>query len=126
SLTLRVGHDADDKPDSESQATWLEKAREKLDETKHLIKQTEKPYEPHTPDWPDWEPPEYVGVFEPGQRVGYHRRNADIEFLEAEIVGLESKDGLAWLSSDVGHGLTQMFTDRDSFRQMAQPGSVPI
>ena len=86
SLTLRVGHDADDIPDSESQATWLEKAREKLDETKRLVQQTEKLYEPHVPDW---EPPEYVGVFKKGDIIGYHCRNADIEYLEARINSLE-------------------------------------
>ncbi|MBM83693.1 MAG: hypothetical protein CMJ78_24300, partial [Planctomycetaceae bacterium] len=67
-------------------------ARQELDETKRLIQQTEKPYEPHTPDWPDWELPEYIGVFKPGDIIGYHCRNADIEFLEAEIAELESKD----------------------------------
>ena len=68
-----------------SQSDWLKMAREKLDETKRLVKQTEKPYEPHVPDWDDWEPPEYVGVFQPGEIVGYHCRNDEIERLQKQI-----------------------------------------
>jgi hypothetical protein len=84
-------------PDSETdenteaprtQSDWLKLAREKLDETKRLISQTEKPYEPHVPDWEDWEPPEYVGVFQPGDIVGYHRRDHEIDMLEAQITAL--------------------------------------
>jgi hypothetical protein len=62
-----------------------EEAGRKLEETRALVKQTEKPYEPHVPDWEDWQPPAYVGVFEPGEIVGYHRRNDEIAALQAEI-----------------------------------------
>jgi hypothetical protein len=57
---------------------YLEKVRE-------LIKKTERPYEPHVPDWDEWKPPAYVNVFQPGQIVGYHRHNAEIERLEREL-----------------------------------------
>lgn len=67
---------------------WLEQARKKLDETKRLVKQTEKPYEPHLPDWEDWESPEYVGVFKEGDIVGYHCRNEEIERLQTELDSL--------------------------------------
>lgn len=60
-------------------------AREKLDATKRLVKESEKTYEPHIPDWKDWEPPEYIGVFKKGNTVGYHCRNAKIDRLQAEI-----------------------------------------
>ncbi len=62
-----------------------EEARRKLDETRALIKKTESRYEPHVPDWDDWEPPEYVGVFQAGDVVGYHRRNGEIERLQQAI-----------------------------------------
>jgi hypothetical protein len=64
-----------------------DEAGRKLDETRALVKQTEKPYEPHVPDWEDWQPPAYVGVFKPGEIVGYHRRNGEIAALQAEIGG---------------------------------------
>ena len=60
-------------------------ARIKLDAAKALVKQTERPYEPHIPDWDEWDPPEYVGVFQPGEIVGYHRRNGEIAELEQAI-----------------------------------------
>lgn len=69
----------------------IELAREKLNEAKQLVKQTEKPYEPYVPMddiWPDgekWDPPEYVGVFKKGDIVGYHRRNGEIERLERAL-----------------------------------------
>ncbi|MCH8047941.1 MAG: hypothetical protein IID44_29960, partial [Planctomycetes bacterium] len=62
-----------------------DEAGRKLDETKALVKQTEKPYEPHVPDWEDWQPPAYVGVFKEGEIVGYHRRNDEIAALQAAI-----------------------------------------
>ena len=68
-----------------SPSRWLELAREKLAETKELITKTEKPYEPHVPDWEEWEPPEYVGVFKPGQIVGYHCRDEEIRWLEEAV-----------------------------------------
>ena len=68
-----------------SPSRWLELAREKLAETKELIRKTEKPYEPHVPDWEEWEPPEYVGVFKPGQIVGYHCRDEEIRWLEKAL-----------------------------------------
>ena len=80
---------------------WLAMAREKLDETKKLIIQTEKPYEPYEPmdeiwkDHPEgktWEPPSYVGVFKKGQIVGYHCRNEEIEWLEQQIFDLEQNE----------------------------------
>lgn len=39
------------------------------------------PYEPHVSDEPDWEPPDYAGVFQKSEVVGYHCRNAVIEAL---------------------------------------------
>ena len=71
-----------------TQSEYLETAREKLDEARKLICQTEKPYEPHVPDWDDWEPPEYIGVFKKGDMVGYHRHNGEIEFLDQRIKSL--------------------------------------
>jgi hypothetical protein len=68
-----------------TQRDWLQLGREKLDETKQLVEQTEKPYEPHVPDWDEWEPPEYVGVFKKGEIVGYHCRNDEIERLQKQI-----------------------------------------
>ena len=65
-----------------------DEAQRKLDETRELIRQTEKPYEPHVPDWPDWDPPEYIGVFRKGEIVGYHRRNDEIERLQEQIDSL--------------------------------------
>ena len=60
-------------------------AKKKLDETRELIRQTEKPYVPHKPDWADWDPPAYIGVFKEGDIVGYHRRNPEIEALQQAI-----------------------------------------
>ncbi|MEM6838763.1 MAG: ATP-binding protein [Cyanobacteria bacterium P01_C01_bin.120] len=60
-------------------------ARAKLDEAKALVKQTERPYVPHVPTWEEWEPPEYVGVFQAGEMVGYHRRNGEIAELEQQL-----------------------------------------
>jgi tetratricopeptide (TPR) repeat protein len=68
-----------------TQSDWIEQARQKLDEARELIRQTEKPYEPHVPDWPDWQPPEYIGVFQKGDIVGYHCRNTEIERLQQAI-----------------------------------------
>jgi hypothetical protein len=64
---------------------WLDQARRKLDECRDLIRQTETTYDPHVPDWDDWQPPEYVGVFQAGEIVGYHCRNHEIATLQAEI-----------------------------------------
>ncbi|MEO0433896.1 MAG: hypothetical protein AAF151_19600 [Cyanobacteria bacterium J06656_5] len=60
-------------------------ARTELDETKALVKQTERPYVPHVPTWDGWEPPEYVGLFKEGEMVGYYRRNGEIGELEERI-----------------------------------------
>ncbi|MEM6591768.1 MAG: hypothetical protein AAF651_07910, partial [Cyanobacteria bacterium P01_C01_bin.73] len=60
-------------------------ARAKLDEAKALVKQTERPYVPHEPTWEEWEPPEYVGLFQEGEMVGYHRRNGEIAELEQQL-----------------------------------------
>ena len=62
-----------------------DQAREKLEEARRLLRQTEKPYEPHMPDWDDWDPPEYIGVFKKGEIVGYHCRNDEIERLQKQI-----------------------------------------
>ncbi len=62
-----------------------EQAKSKLDEARELIRQTEKPYEPHVSDWDDWEPPEYVGVFQKGEIIGYHCRNHEIETLQRQL-----------------------------------------
>ena len=66
-------------------------ARTTLKTAQALIAQTEKPYSPHKPDWPDWQPPDYVNVFEPGDIVGYHRRNPEIAALEQAL----SEDGVS-------------------------------
>ena len=60
-------------------------ARTKLNQAKALVKQTERPYEPHIPTWDEWEPPAYVNVFQPGEIVGYHRRNGEIAELEQAL-----------------------------------------
>ena len=65
-------------------------AREALERAKGLIRKTERPYEPHTPAWDGWEPLEYEGVrydnvSKKGEIVGYHRRNEQIQALEAEL-----------------------------------------
>ncbi len=65
--------------------TDISQAREKLAEARALIKKTEKPYEPHQPDWKDWQAPDYVGTIEKGEIVGYHRRNAEIAAIKAQI-----------------------------------------
>ena len=70
---------------------WLDLAREKLDEARQLVEQTEKPYVPHVPDWDEWEPPEYVGVFKAGDIVGYHCRNDEIDRLQNEIDALTAE-----------------------------------
>lgn len=70
---------------SQSRDMQLDTAREKLEEVRQLIRQTEKPYEPHVPDWPDWKPPAYVGLFTRGEIVGYHCRNREIAGLEELI-----------------------------------------
>ncbi len=59
-------------------------ARESLELAKELVKKTEMPYEPQIPDWDEWEPPSYVGVFQEGEIVGYHRRNPEIAVLEGK------------------------------------------
>ncbi len=59
--------------------------RKSLDHARRLIRQTEKPYRPHRPDWRDWHPSAYVGVFEPGEIIGYHRRNREIALLEEAL-----------------------------------------
>ena len=69
----------------------IAQAREKLEEARRLIKQTEKAYEPHVPDWDKWEPPEYVGVFKKGEIVGYHCRNDEIERLQKQIDSVEEQ-----------------------------------
>ena len=67
-------------------------ASKRLDETRELVRATEKPYQPHVPDWPQWQPPEYVGVFHEGEIVGYHRRNNEIEALQKSVDGGESRE----------------------------------
>jgi len=62
-------------------------AQQKLDEACELIRQTENPYEPHIPDWDEWQPPEYVGVLQPGEIVGYHCRDGEIAALQSVIDG---------------------------------------
>jgi tetratricopeptide (TPR) repeat protein len=64
----------------------IPQAREKLAEAKALVKRTEAPYEPHVPDWAEWQPPEYIGVIQPGEVVGYYRRNGEIGELERRLV----------------------------------------
>jgi hypothetical protein len=49
------------------------------------VKRTEAPYEPHVPDWQEWQPPEYIGVIQPGEVVGYYRRNGEIGELERRL-----------------------------------------
>jgi hypothetical protein len=63
----------------------IPQAREKLAEAKALVKRTEAPYEPHVPDWAEWQPPEYIGVIQPGEVVGYYRRNGEIGELERRL-----------------------------------------
>jgi hypothetical protein len=60
-------------------------ARHQLDEAKARVKQTERPYEPHIPTWDEWEPPEYIGVIQKGDIVGYYRRNREIALLEGQV-----------------------------------------
>ena len=60
-------------------------AKEKPDEARDRIRQTEKPYVPHKPDWAEWDRPDYIGVFKEGDIVGYHRRNPEIEALQKAI-----------------------------------------
>ena len=67
-----------------------DQAHTKLDEAQALVKQTERPYEPHIPTWDEWDPPEYVGIFKPGEIVGYHRRNGEIAELEETIRNLQN------------------------------------
>ena len=62
-----------------------DKAREKLEEAKRLIKKTEAPYVPHVSQWEEWEPPSYINVFKEGQIVGYHRCDADVAALEQAL-----------------------------------------
>ncbi|MFT4556672.1 MAG: hypothetical protein ACKVII_22245 [Planctomycetales bacterium] len=83
----------DSREGARTQREWLDLAREKLDETKRLVKQTEKPYEPHVPDWEDWDPPEYVGLFKEGDIVGYHCRNDELKRLDREIEALSDSVG---------------------------------
>jgi hypothetical protein len=85
SAPLRFKKDDQNTETQRTRREYLEMAREKLDEVKRLVEQTERPYEPHVPDWDDWEPPPYVGVFQPGQIVGYHRRNQEIEALQRVV-----------------------------------------
>lgn len=59
-----------------------------LDRAQALIRQTERPYETHRPDWPEWQPPDCVGVFQPGAMVHYARRDAALENLNARIAEL--------------------------------------
>ena len=68
-----------------------DRAREKLEEARRLIKKTEKPYEPHVPDWDEWQAPEYVGVFKEGEIVGYHCRNDEMERLQKQIDSVEEQ-----------------------------------
>jgi hypothetical protein len=90
SSRLCVNPDAadDSREGAKTQREWINLAREKLDETKRLVKQTEKSYEPHVPDRDDWDPPEYVGVFKKGDIVGYHCRNDEIARLDRETEAL--------------------------------------
>ena len=69
----------------ESAALWLPMAREKLEETRRLVAETESEYQPHVADWDEWKPPDYVNVFKKGTRVGYHCRDGEIDALDAEI-----------------------------------------
>jgi len=66
------------------------KAQDKLDEAQDLIRRTEKPYEPHVPKWSTWKRPKYVSVYRPGDIVGYHRRDEDINALQQAIDGRAS------------------------------------
>ncbi len=59
-----------------------DQARTKLAEAKALVQRTEAPYEPHIPTWAEWQPPEYIGTIQPGEIVGYHRRNGAIAELD--------------------------------------------
>ena len=80
-------------PLTESQASrCLALAEEKLNETRELIAQTESTYEPHVSDWDKWEPPEYVGVFEPGEKIGYHCQDDEIELVQQQIDSLKKAD----------------------------------
>ena len=79
--SLRDPHPVSERPD------YISLAREKLDEARRLVEQTEKPYEPHVPDWDEWEPPEYVGVFKKGDIIGYHCRDGEIDRLERLLLG---------------------------------------
>ena len=62
-----------------------------FDRAQALIRQTEGPYEPHRPDWLEWQPPDYVGVFQPGEIVHYARRDAALENLKAKISELHQR-----------------------------------
>jgi tetratricopeptide (TPR) repeat protein len=63
----------------------IPQAREKLAEAKALVKRTQAPYEPHVPDWAEWQPPETIGVLQPGEVVGYYRRNGELGELERRL-----------------------------------------
>lgn len=60
-------------------------ARECLERAKALIKETEKPYVPYVSDWAEWDPPAYIGTIKPGDIVGYHRRDWEIEEIELRV-----------------------------------------
>jgi hypothetical protein len=62
-------------------------AREQLARAKTLVKETESPYVPYEPDWEEWDPPEYIGVIQAGEIVGYHRRNDELRELEEALEG---------------------------------------
>ncbi|MEM9365944.1 MAG: hypothetical protein AAGD07_08095 [Planctomycetota bacterium] len=89
-LCFKTPEDEDE--NTQTPSSWLAMAREKLEETKTLIKKTEKPYEPHEPTpeiWEgtdkEWDPPSYVGFIPKGTIIGYHCRNPEIAWLESQL-----------------------------------------
>ena len=61
-------------------------AKKNLDRARGLVHQTDKPYEAYQLTWEDWDPPESIGVFQPGESVGYHCRDAEIERRQLRVV----------------------------------------
>ena len=58
-----------------------EAAAEHLARAQALVKATEAPYQPYVGQWAEWQAPASYRVFQPGQIVGYHRRNPEIAAL---------------------------------------------
>ena len=62
-----------------------EQCCESLAEARKLIRRTNKSYQPERRVWDEWIPPSYLQSLKPGDVLGYHRRDWELQRMEEAL-----------------------------------------